>query len=92
MVVTKITEGRKLTEIKFMNSHFLANLLAVNKIIGIPINDAKKLCKNKPGETITVNPPLLITSKFTTDKLFECLEEYEIIISISIPSKRTYQK
>lgn len=91
MVVTKITEGRKLTEIKFTNDHFLANLLAVNKIIGIPITDAKKLCKKNPGETIKVNPPLLITSELTTDKLFERLEEYEITISISIPNK-THQK
>lgn len=88
MVVTKITEGRKLTEIKFTNDHFLANLLAVNKIIGIPIVDAKKLCKKKPGETIEVNPPLPITSNLTTDELFQYLEEYEIIISISIPNNK----
>lgn len=87
MVITKVTEGRKLTEIKFANDHFLANLLAVNKIIGIPINEAKKLCKNKPGETIKLNPPINIISKLTTDKLFDALDEYEIVISISIASK-----
>lgn len=84
MIVNKVKKGRMLTEIIFNTDHFLANLLAVNKIIGIPIIEAKKLCKNKPGIKIPINPPLPISSKLTTDTLFSKLNEYEIFISINI--------
>lgn len=70
MVVNKVKEGCKLTEIKFSNDHYLANLLATT-----------------PGKRVEVNPPIEIISKSNTDKLFEELEEYEIEVSISIPSK-----
>lgn len=87
MVVNKVKEGRKLTEIKFNNDHYLANLLATTKILGILLGQAKKLCKAVPGKRVEVNPPIEIISKLNTDKLFEELEEYEIEVSISIPSK-----
>lgn len=87
MVVNKVKEGRKLTEIKFGNDHYLANLLATTKILGISLERAKKLCKTVPGKRVEVNPPVEIISKSNTDKLFEQLEEYEIEVSISIPSK-----
>ena len=78
MVVNKVKEGRKLTEIKFSNDHYLANLLATTKVLGISL---------VPGKRVEVNPPIEIISKLNTDKLFEELEEYEIEVSISIPSK-----
>lgn len=87
MVVNKVKEGRKLTEIKFSNDHYLANLLATTKVLGISLERAKKLCRTVPGKRVEVNPPIEIISKLNTDKLFEKLEEYEIEVSISIPSK-----
>ncbi len=87
MVVNKVKEGRKLTEIRFNNDHYLANLLATTKLLGITLKQAKKLCKAVPGKRVEVNPSIEIISKLNTDKLFEKLEEYEIEISISIPSK-----
>lgn len=87
MVVNKVKEGRKLTEIKFSNDHYLANLLATTKVLGISLERAKKLCRTVPGKRVEVNPPIEIISKLNTDKLFEELEEYEIEVSISIPSK-----
>lgn len=47
----------------------------------------KKKCFTEPGKRVGVNPPIEIISKLNTDKLFEELEEYEIEVSISIPSK-----
>lgn len=47
----------------------------------------QKLCRTVPGKRVEVNPPIEIISKSNTDKLFEELEEYEIEVSISIPSK-----
>lgn len=87
MVVNKVKEGRKLTEIMFNNDYYLANLLATTKILGIPLGQAKKLCKTVPCKMVEVNPPIEIISKLNTDKLFEKLEEYEIVVSIIIPSK-----
>lgn len=87
MVVNKVKEGRKLTEIKFSNDHYLANLSATTKVLGISLERAKKLCRTVPGKRVEVNPPIEIISKLNTDKLFEELEEYEIEVSISIPSK-----
>lgn len=37
----KVEEGRKLTEIEFGTDHYLANLLACTKILGIPLSKAK---------------------------------------------------
>lgn len=34
----KVEEGRKITEIKFGTDHYLANLLACTKILGIPLS------------------------------------------------------
>ena len=41
MIVNKVKEGRKLTEIKFSNDHYLANLLATTKVLGISLERAK---------------------------------------------------
>ena len=38
----KVEEGRKLTEIKFDTDHYLANLLACTKILGIPLSKASR--------------------------------------------------
>lgn len=61
--------------------------LATTKVLGISLERAKKLCRTVPGKRVEVNPPIEIISKSNTDKLFEELEEYEIEVSISIPSK-----
>lgn len=87
MVVNKIREGRKLTSIKFENDHYLANLMVVHKYLGISVQVAKSLCKGKLGANISLDPPLPIKSNLDLDELIDKLDEYGIIISISIPSK-----
>lgn len=76
----------KLTEIEFKNSHYLANLLAVTKYLGLNLADAKKLCKH-PDIKIAVNPPLEIKSNLDTDEIFDRLDEYNIVISITVSDK-----
>lgn len=61
MVVNKVKEGRKLTEIKFSNDHYLTNLLATTKVLGISLERAKKLCRTVPGKRVEVNPPMKLS-------------------------------
>ena len=86
MVVNKVKEGRKLTEIKFSNDHYLANLLATTKVLGISLERAKKLCRTVPGKRVEVNPPIEIISKLNTDKLFE-----ELVFLVNNLSKVKYE-
>lgn len=67
------------TAIKFNTTHYLANLLAMTKIIGIPLKKARIICKNKPGEWIEINKHQLI-SKYPMDNILAELDEYEIEI------------
>lgn len=86
-MIVKVNENknRRLTEICCNTEHYLANLLAITKILGIPLADAKSICKKcKPGQRIAVTKPIPIVSKLNTDKLFDALDEYEITISITV--------
>lgn len=67
------------TAIKFNTSHYLANLLATRKILGMPLSEARTLCKNKPGEWIKIDKHQLI-SKYPMDNILAELDEYEIEI------------
>ena len=67
------------TAIKFNATHHLANLLAMTKIIGIPLKKARIICKNKPGEWIEIDKHQLI-SKHPMDNILAELDEYEIEI------------
>lgn len=80
----KVEEGRKLTEIKFGTDHYLANLLACTKILGIPLSKARTLCKSRPDMKIKVDPPLQIISKLSTDDIHTELDEYTITVTITI--------
>lgn len=80
----KVEEGRKLTEIKFGTDHYLANLLACTKILGIPLSKARTLCKSHPDMNIKVDPPLQIISKLSTDDIHTELDEYTITVTITI--------
>lgn len=80
----KVEEGRKLTEIKFGTDHYLANLLACTKILGIPLSKARTLCKSNPDMKIKVDPPLQIISKLSTDDIHTELDEYTITVTITI--------
>lgn len=80
----KVEEGRKLTEIKFGTDHYLANLLACTKILGIPLSKARTLCKSHPHMKIKVDPPLQIISKLSTDDIHTELDEYTITVTITI--------
>lgn len=66
----KVEEGRKLTEIKFGTDHYLANLLACTKILGIPLSKARTLCKSHPDMNI--------------DAIHAELDEYTITVKITI--------
>lgn len=68
------------TAIKFNTTHFLANMLAVNKILNIPISITRTLCKNKPNEWIELVPYHELKSKYTLDETIAQLDEYEIEI------------
>lgn len=69
-----------LTAIKFNTTHYLANMLAVTKILGIPMNIARTLCKNKPNDWIEIVPYFELKSKHTLDEILTELDEYEIEI------------
>ena len=80
----KVEEGRKLTEIKFGTYHYLENLLACTKILGIPLSKARTLCKSHSDMKIKVDPPLQIISKLSTDDIHTELDEYTITVTITI--------
>lgn len=77
-------EGRKLTEIKFGTDHYLANVLACTKTLGIPLSKARTLCESHPDMNIKVDPPLPIISKLPTDAIHAELDEYTITVKITI--------
>lgn len=69
-----------ITAIKFNTTHYLANLLATRKILNIPMNIARTLCKNKQNEWIELVPYIEINSKNCLDHVIMELDEYEIEI------------
>lgn len=77
----KVEEGRKITEIKFGTDHYLANLLACTKILGIPLSKARTLCKSHPDMNIKVDLPII--SKLPTDAIHAELDEYTITVKIT---------
>ena len=79
----KVEEGRKITEIKFGTDHYLANLLACTKILGIPLSKERTLCKSHPDMYIKVDPQLAIISKLPTDAIHAELDEYTITVKIT---------
>lgn len=84
MIVNE-NKNRQLTEICCNTEHYLANMLAITKLLGVPLQDAKHICKKcTPGKRIALDKPIPIISKLNTDKLFDALDEYEITISITI--------
>ena len=86
MTVYSAKNKRKLTEIEFKNNHYLANLLAITKYLGLSLANAKKLCKH-PDIKIAVDPPIEISSDLDTDVIFDKLDEYDIVISVTVSSK-----
>lgn len=79
------SKNRRLTEICCSTEHYLANLLAITKLLGIPLGDAKEICRKcKPGVKLAFTKPVPIVSELNTDKLFDALDEYEITISITV--------
>lgn len=73
---------RFLAEITFSTDHYLANLLALRKILSIPLSEAKIICKTKPDKTLHLYPFVRIISDLTTDNIIAELEEYEIKVRI----------
>lgn len=69
-----------ITAVKFNTTYYLANLLAIRKILNIPMSIARTLCKNKPNEWIELVPYHELKSKYTLDEVIAQLDEYEIEI------------
>ena len=62
--------------------HFLANLLALTKILGFTLSEAKPICRMKAGDKLEFCPYVLIKSSMATDYMLAQLEEYEIKVEI----------
>lgn len=73
---------RLVTSILFHTNHNVANLLAIKKFLGMPLNLATPLSKSKPGTLISLCPYYEIKSDYTTDEIIAGLEEYEVNITI----------
>lgn len=73
---------RLVTSVTVYTDHFLANLLALTKILGWPIKTAKPLAKASPGIRIDLHPGLYVYSELSTDKIKEQLSEYEIKVTL----------
>lgn len=78
----KTESTRFLSEITFGTDHYLANLLALRKVLGISLSEAKIICKTKPDKTLHLCPFVRIVSDDITDNIIAALEEYEIKIRI----------
>lgn len=84
MVANKLKKGRNITEIKFMNDHPTANMLALTKYLGLSLAEAKELVRIKPGVVTPINPGIYIRSELPLDDIITALDEYEINVSITI--------
>lgn len=73
---------RYITSIVLHTGHLYANLLALCKILGMPLSIAKPLAKAKPSEEIKLCPYFEIKSKLSTDDIKAALDEYEIEITV----------
>jgi hypothetical protein len=71
---------RYLKSITLNTEHFLANLLALTKILGFTLAEAKPICRMKAGDKLDFCPYVLIKSSM--DYMLAQLEEYEIKVEI----------
>lgn len=77
----KNNKSKSLVAIKLGTPHFLANMLALTKILNLSIKQAKELAKLEPG--IEHKVQVKFNSNLSSDKLLEELDEYEITIKIT---------
>ncbi|QOR56914.1 hypothetical protein [uncultured phage cr60_1] len=82
MKTKKSESKRQITSIILHTGHLYANILALNKILGIPFSEAKRLARSKPSEEIHLCPYLNLNSNMSTDDIKNELDEYEIEIKI----------
>ena len=82
MKTKKSESKRQIISIILHTGHLYANILALNKILGIPFSEAKRLARSKPSEEIQFVPYLEINSNLSTDEIKKELEEYEIEIKV----------
>lgn len=74
---------RQLTKIRFKNDYHFANLYFLVKVLGLTLDFSSNLLKTmKLGETIDLEEPKEIKSRFSTDEILEFCKEYGIIIRI----------
>lgn len=73
---------RYLKSITLNTEHSLANLLALTKILGFTLSEAKPICRMKAGDKLEFCPYVLIKSSMATDHMLAQLEEYEIKVEI----------
>lgn len=70
-------------EITVYTEHYLANLLAMTKILGFSLSKAKVIAKKTIGKPIGLQPPLCINSELSTDEILMELDEYQIQVKIT---------
>lgn len=78
----KKKQGRYVSEITIHTEHFLANLLALRKILGFTLADAKKVINSSSGSSLTLEELIEVNSELTTDEIHTELEEYQIQVTI----------
>lgn len=73
---------RYITSMILHTGHLYANMLALNKILGMPISVAKAIARSKLSEEVQLCPYFEIQSKSSTDDIKAELDEYEIEIKV----------
>lgn len=73
---------RYVTSVTQHSDQFLAILLGLKSILGMPISIAKPIARSKPGVTVELNPHFEINSELSTDEIKNQLDKYEIEITI----------
>lgn len=73
---------RYITSMILHTGYLYANMLALNKILGMPISVAKAIARSKPSEEVQFCPYFEIQSKSSTDDIKAELDEYEIEIKV----------
>lgn len=73
---------RYITSVTQNSDHFLAILLGLKSILGMPLDIAKTIARSKPGTEVHLVPYYEINSNLSTDEIRNQLDEYEIEITI----------
>lgn len=79
----KKKEGRYVYDITIHTEHYLANLLALRKILGFTLTESKEVVKMGTGKSLLLTKPIKINSDLSTDEIHQELDEYQIQVKIT---------